>query len=222
MIKGALILGWMLLLIVDYVSAQTESRRLYIGMDLFKSLPVFFDQGYVLEPSLVYKAKSNFNVDFAVGFARIEKDILYSNMRYHNDGYYLKLGMGKLIPRTLKKYNEVTIQANLIYSDFTETGQINFEGGYYGDLEVEKVQPNRLVSIEAQPGYWLPLSNRFSLHFQVRFGFIIYESSEKHFPVYYVPGIGYVQKLGDRDTVPSSRRVTEGISVRAVYKFLRL
>ncbi len=221
--KRSLTFSCILFVLVSVTHAQTyDTRRLYFGVDVLRTFPLTFSRGFVFEPSLIYKTKDHTIIDLAVGFNDIRKDELYSNVAYANTGRYYRLGVGKFLLKSRKKFNEFNLQACLIYSDFKETGTITFEGDNYGDLVEVRTQRNKLFIVELQPNYWLPISDRISVNFQVRINYIVTNPDEKDFPVYYVPGVGNVQAWGNRDGIPNSRRVTEGISIRLVYKFLEL
>jgi hypothetical protein len=202
-------------------TAQVDHGKLYFGLDLLKSVPLVFQTGYVLEPSLVYKTKNSLIIDIAFGINDIRKDSLYRNVQYQNKGHYFKLGFGMPLLGKVRRYNEFNLTASLIYSEFTEKGRVFFKGPYYGDLMVTLQQPNQLVAFEIQPNYWLPVSERCSFNFQVRLVLLLNDVHEKYFPAYYVPGAGYIQGLGKKgDNLPESYRYTGGLAVRFVYRFL--
>ena len=218
MIKGLTFL--ILFFFTTVVAGAQNDRKLYVGLDLLKSVPIVFQKGYVFEPSLVYKTKNRLIIDCAVGFIDIHKDSLYRNAQYQNKGHYLKLGLGMAVLGKVKKYNEFNVTASFIYSEFTETGKVLFEGPYYGDWIATLQQPNQLFAFEIQPNYWLPISERFSINFQVRLVVILTAPNQKYFPAYYIPGAGYVQNMGNRrDDITGSHGYTGGIAIRFVYQF---
>ncbi|HEY9008996.1 hypothetical protein [Ohtaekwangia sp.] len=199
-----------------------DTHRFFLGVDLMRTFPLVYNRGYVFEPSLIYKTSEHTVIDLAVGFNDIRKDKLYSNVAYANTGRYYRIGIGQFVGSHRTRFNDFNLQGALIYSDFTETGTITFAGDNYGDLTEIKKQRNKLYILEFQPNYTLPISERFSFNFQVRINYVITKPDEKLFPVYYVPGAGYVQSAGDRDGIPNSNSITGGISIRVVYKFLEL
>ncbi|HEY9047490.1 MAG TPA: hypothetical protein VIN08_16405 [Ohtaekwangia sp.] len=199
-----------------------DTHRFFLGLDLMRTFPLVFNRGYVLEPSLIYKTNDHTIIDLAVGFNDIRKDELYSNVAYANTGRYYRVSIGRFVANHRTRFNEFNLQAGLIYSDFTEKGSVTFAGDNYGDLTDVKTQHNKLFILEFQPNYWLPISDKFSFNFQVRVNYIVTQPDEKYFPVYYVPGAGYVQSSGNRDGIPNSNSITGGVSIRIVYKFLEL
>ncbi len=214
----------LLLLVATLTEAQSyDTHRLYFGLDILRTFPLVFERGYVFEPSIIYKTNTHTTFDVAVGFNDIRRDELYGNMDYANTGRYYRVGVGQLLFKERKKFNDFNLQFGLIYSDFTEKGTIVFKGDNYGDLVEVKEQRNQLLVLELQPNYTLPISDRISVNFQVRINYVVSTPDEEHFPLYYVPGAGMMQIFQDDDEgVHNSNRITEGISIRLVYKFLEL
>lgn len=193
---------------------------LSIGFDILKTMPIFYSSGYVLEPSLIYTTKNGIMIDMAVGFANVKKDTLYQNSTYFNQGHYLRLGAGGMILKHPGQFRQIYLLADVVYSDFTERFKVRFrdEGNYYGDAFRTLEQSSRLVALEVQPGYRLPIGNsRFSVNFQARFSYVVTEYDEDNFPVYLIPGVGCVGTEKDR---PYNNTATVGASIRIVYKLL--
>jgi hypothetical protein len=214
----------LLLLLATLTQAQSyDTHRLYFGVDLLRTMPLVFERGYVFEPSIIYKTNTHTTFDVAVGFNDIRRDELYGNMDYANTGRYYRAGVGQFLFKERKKFNDFNLQFGLIYSDFTEKGTIILEGNNYGDLVEIKKQSNQLFVLELQPNYCLPVSDRISVNFQVRINYVVSTPKEEHFPLYYLPGAGMMQLFDDNDEgVYNSNRITQGISIRLVYKFLEL
>lgn len=213
----------LLLLLATLAQAQTyDTHRLYFGLDLLRTFPLVFERGYVFEPSIIYKTNTHTTFDVAVGFNDIRRDELYGNMDYANKGRYYRFSAGQLLFKERKKFNDFNLAFGLIYSDFTEKGTIVFKGDNYGDLVEIKKQRNQLFVLELQPNYNLPISDRISVNFQIRIDYVVRAPNEDEFPLYYVPGAGLMQIFEDNDEVHNSNRITEGISIRLVYKFLEL
>jgi hypothetical protein len=214
----------LLLLVATLTQAQSyDTHRLYFGLDLLRTFPLVFERGYVFEPSIIYKTNTHTTFDVAVGFNDIRKDELYGNMDYANTGQYYRVGVGQLLFKERRKFNDLNLQFALLYSDFTEKGTIVFKGDNYGDLVDIKKQRNQLFVLELQPNYCLPVSDRISVNFQIRINYVVSTPKEEQFPLYYVPGAGMMQIFDDNDEgVHNSNRVTQGISIRLVYKFLEL
>jgi len=202
---------------------QTPSAKFSVGFDLLKTAPVFYDRGYILEPSLLYSSRNNLLIDLAVGFADIKKDTLYKNSKYYNKGYYIRAGAGTFITKALGQYNQVYFLCDLVYSDFTEKVDIRFReagGPYYGDSFTTQRQSSHLFALEFQPGYRLPIMDSgFSFNFQLKLSCALSSPDQDYFPVYYAPGMGYVKP--SKDAVKSSS-LTVGASIRIVYKFLEI
>jgi hypothetical protein len=214
----------LLLLVTTLTQAQSyDTHRLYFGLDLLRTFPLVFERGYVFEPSIIYKTNTHTTFDVAIGFNDIRKDELYGNMDYANTGQYYRVGVGQLLFKERRKFNDLNLQFALLYSDFTEKGTIVFKGDNYGDLVDIKKQRNQLFVLELQPNYCLPVSDRISVNFQIRINYVVSTPKEEQFPLYYVPGAGMMQIFDDNDEgVHNSNRVTQGISIRLVYKFLEL
>jgi hypothetical protein len=214
----------LLLLVATLTQAQSyDTHRLYFGLDLLRTFPLVFERGYVFEPSIIYKTNTHTTFDVAIGFNDIRKDELYGNMDYANTGQYYRVGVGQLLFKERRKFNDLNLQFALLYSDFTEKGTIVFKGDNYGDLVDIKKQRNQLFILELQPNYCLPVSDRISVNFQIRINYVVSTPKEEQFPLYYVPGAGMMQIFDDNDEgVHNSNRVTQGISIRLVYKFLEL
>jgi hypothetical protein len=214
----------LLLLVATLTQAQSyDTHRLYFGLDLLRTFPLVFERGYVFEPSIIYKTNTHTTFDVAIGFNDIRKDELYGNMDYANTGQYYRVGVGQLLFKERRKFNDLNLQFALLYSDFTEKGTIVFKGDNYGDLVDIKKQRNQLFALELQPNYCLPVSDRISVNFQIRINYVVSTPKEEQFPLYYVPGAGMMQIFDDNDEgVHNSNRVTQGISIRLVYKFLEL
>jgi hypothetical protein len=214
----------LLLLVATLTQAQSyDTHRLYFGLDLLRTFPLVFERGYVFEPSIIYKTNTHTTFDVAIGFNDIRKDELYGNMDYANTGQYYRVGVGQLLFKERRKFNDLNLQFALLYSDFTEKGTIVFKGDNYGDLVDIKKQRNQLFVLELQPNYCLPVSDRISVNFQIRINYVVSTPKEEQFPLYYVPGAGMMQIFDDNDEgVHNSNRVTQGISIRLVYKFLEL
>lgn len=209
-------------MIMGYTVFGQSPAGLSVGFDVMKVIPVFFNSGYMLEPSLIYTSRSNIIIDLAAGFTNVKKDTVYNNATYFNKGYYLRLDAGGMVLKDPGRFKQYYIMAGLVYSDFTERVNARFYDGYhyYSDAFTTLEQSNRLVSLEIQPGYRLPLMNsRFSVNFQGRFSWVITEYSQEKFPVYLVPGVGYVAT--GKDNVDSSD-ISAGASIRIVYKLLAI
>jgi hypothetical protein len=206
-IKGfyALLLGCM----INFgVRSQNASESLSIGIDLFRSLPTYFQSGYTIEPSLIYKTKQDFLIDLAGGYTSINKDNLYQNIQYTNEGSYLKLGGRKVFGKNFSAGLSVG------YTSFTEKGVITYKGNLFPDVILNKDQTNAFIFMEPTIAYQVLISSHFYLIIQFRTSLGLSKMKQPAFPVYSAPGFGQFFTSTDSGNNPTA----VGFSVRLVYK----
>jgi hypothetical protein len=190
------------------VSSQNQTESLSIGIDLFRSLPTYFQSGYTIEPSLLYKTKQDFLIDIAGGYTSINKDNLYQNIGYSNEGTYFKLGGRKIFG----KYFSVGLSIG--YTSFIEKGTITYKGNFFPDFTLNKEQKNTFIFIEPTIAYEVPVSSHFSLITQFRTSFGLSKMNQPAFPAYSAPGFGQFVTSTESGNNPTA----VGFSVRLVYK----
>jgi hypothetical protein len=181
---------------------------MFVGIDLFRSLPTYFQSGYTVEPSLIYKTRRSLLLDLAGGYTNIT-DKIYRNIDYSNAGTYLRLGIRKSIG------SDFDMGASVGFSSFTENGNVLIAGSTFGDYTIERSQSNEAIFVQPEIGYKVDLSPKFSMLFQFRTIFILNRLNEEEFPVYAAPGIGYLQFFSANNT---SSPATLGFSARLLYK----
>ncbi len=189
------------------VQSQNAKERLSIGIDLFRSLPTYFQSGYTIEPSLIYKTKYDFLIDLAAGHTSIDKDAIYQNIQYACEGNYVKLGGRKIFAK------DFSIGLSVGYTTFTEKGVINYKGNLFPDFILNKNQTNSFVFVEPTLAYEVAISSKFSLITQLRTSFGLSKMSQPAFPVYSAPGFGPLITSTDSGKNP----IAVGFSVRLVY-----
>lgn len=189
------------------VRSQNVSESLSIGIDLFRSLPTYFQSGYTIEPSLIYKTKQDFLIDLAGGYTSINKDNLYQNIQYANEGKYVKLGGRKIFGKNF------SVGLSVGYTSFTEKGMITYKGNLFPDVVLNKDQMNAFIFMEPIIAYQIPISSRFYLITQFRISLGLSKMNQPAFPVYSAPGFGQFFTSTDSGNNPTSA----GFSVRLVY-----
>ena len=203
-----------LVFIVNAVSFGQTNRSVSIGIDLFRSLPTYFNSGYTLEPSLIYTANEQYSIDFSFGTTSIARTHIYENIDYRNKGFYFKLGVRKALVKNLY------LGASFGHSSFVESGNITFwQGAKAGNYIHHVSQSNQLLFFEPSLSYQWNLSERFSILPQLRMDFILSEFNNSAFPVYSAPGIGWLQLFQDSDQ--GVNRVVVAQNVRLVYKLFK-
>ncbi len=190
------------------VRSQNVSESLSIGIDLFRSLPTYFQSGYTIEPSLIFKTKQNFLIDLAGGYTSINKDNLYQNIQYANEGKYVKLGGRKVFGRNF------SVGLSMGYTSFSENGVITYKGNLFPDVILNKDQTNAFIFMEPTIAYQVLVSSHFSLIIQFRTSLGFSKMKQPAFPVYSAPGFGQFFASTDSGNNPTAI----GFSVRLVYK----
>jgi hypothetical protein len=190
------------------VSSQNVSKSLSLCIDLFRSLPTYFQAGYTLEPSLIITTKSDFLIDIAAGYSSISKDPLYQNIQYTNEGSFVKLGGRKIFEKNF------SMGLSIGYSSFMEKGVITYRGNLFPDFVLNRNQRNSFVFVEPTIAYQVPLSSHFSFIIQFRTSFGLSKMNQPEFPAYSAPGFGQFLNSADSGSNP----IGLGIATRFVYK----
>ncbi|MFN7603907.1 MAG: hypothetical protein ACK5R0_21155 [Bacteroidota bacterium] len=186
-------------------------NRYFIGVDVLRSFPSYFQKGFTFEPSFVLKNKSGYYFDLAFGITRISHSSVYSNINYHNEGEYLRFAVRKELGANFD------IGLGFGFSRFTEYGNVDFSSPTYGNYKFEMIQENRLFFVEPTINYKINLSPRFQLIPQYRVPFVLGALDEDLFPVYSAPGIGDLDFLTPKSSRKSTN-TTVAISLRLVYQ----
>jgi hypothetical protein len=195
-------------------NAQGLKPGLYVGIDLFKSLPTYFDAGYTIEPSLIYVLKNNgLKIDAVTGISDVSTKVIYGNVNYKNSGRYYKLGLRKEFGGD-KNFDG---GLSLGYTSYTETGKTVLAGNYFGSYTIENRQENKLFFMEASFSYQIRLLARLYLVPQVRWAYALSAFNTDSFPAYSAPGIGYLRPFVSDYTLQSAKG-SFGLSARLVYK----
>jgi Domain of unknown function (DUF6048) len=208
----SMIKGFCFLLLCSFINFEAQSQNakesLSVGIDLFRSLPTYFQSGYTLEPSLIYKTKYDFLIDLAVGYSSISKDAIFQNIQYTNEGSYAKLGGRKIFAKNF------SVGLSVGYTSFTEKGVITYKGNFFPDVILNKSQANAFIFIEPTIAYEIAISSKFYLITQFRTSFGLSKINQPAFPAYSAPGFGPLITSSDSGKNPTA----VGFSVRLVYK----
>jgi hypothetical protein len=197
-------------------STDSKNRHVYIGLELFKPLHwALKGNATVIEPEITYQRKNIF-YRASLGYANIQSNI-YDELDYQVIGSYFKLGMGVELDyfSNPDNKNDLILGANLIFSNYDETGDAFFEGNYFDDLHTELTQENSTRGIEAYFTFREEISQRLFFSFSSRFAYVVSKLQQEVFPVYYAPGFGIVNILGSRNT---NNRLTGGLSIKLEYQ----
>ncbi|MCX8489634.1 MAG: hypothetical protein ORN54_01045, partial [Cyclobacteriaceae bacterium] len=81
---------------MNFFCWSQSKPKVYLGLDLFRSLPTYFNSGYTLEPSIIYKINDKYGFDFSFGTTNISRTHIYNNIDYKSKGTYFKLGARKV------------------------------------------------------------------------------------------------------------------------------
>jgi len=186
--------------------SQSKPRDFYLGIDLVRSLPTYFDQGFTFEPSLVYGIKNGFTLDAAFGISDISKNEIFENIKYNCAGNYIRLGVRKELG------NQTNFDVGLAvgYSYYKETGKTTFVGKYFGDYTYEESTNDKIFFIEPSVDYKFQLLPKLFLIPQLRVPVPLTAFEKKSFKSYSAPGIGYL--------IPSPEFFFQRIAVRLLYK----
>jgi len=217
----------LIILILSYftstVYSQSDSTRndkgaVYLGLELFKPLQWGLQgNSTVIEPELTYQ-KSNVFYKASFGYANIQSTI-YDELDYQVTGSYLKLGAGVELDYFFNPDNksDLLLGANLVFSNFEETGYALFKGNYFEDFNAELTQNNSSRGLEAYFAIRKRVSNRLLFLFSARAAYIFNELKQDVFPIYYAPGFGVVNVFDDRST-SNENRMTGGLSIKLEYQ----
>jgi hypothetical protein len=206
MTKGFFLFGVLLLPLISM-----GQKSYYLGVDLLRSFPSYFQKGFTFEPSVIIKNKHDLYFDFAVGITRISHSLVYSNIDYRNEGEYVRVAVRKELG------GNFDIGLGVGFSSFTEYGKVQFFSPSYGSYSLDLVQRNQLFFIEPTINYKINLSPRFQLIPQYRVPVVLATFDEDLFPVYSAPGVGDLNFLTPKSSLKSTN-ATVALSLRLVYQ----
>ncbi len=186
--------------------SQVKKREFFIGIDLLRSLPVYFDHGFTFEPSLIYQINNGLKLDAAFAISKISKNEIFGNINYNCAGNYIRLGVRK----ELGSQTNFDVGLSLGYSYYKETGKTTFIGKYFGNYTYEESSNDKIFFIEPSINYTAQLLPKLFIISQLRIPIPISAFERKSFKSYSAPGIGYL--------IPSIDLFFQRISVRLVYK----
>ncbi len=195
-------------------TSQSFKPKISVGVDLFRSMPTYFQRGYTLEPSIIYQTNKGWIFDFAAGITSIYHSRIYTNVEYKNEGNYFRF----TVRRSLGGNFDIGLGFGL--SNFTEYGTVVFKDQVFGNYTLDLKQSNQLIFIEPSLNYKLKISSRFTLVLQYRMPIVSTSIIEQVFPVYAAPGIGDMQLMSPGESKKSSPS-TIALSVRLTYKIFK-
>ncbi|MFW5886249.1 MAG: hypothetical protein ACOCUL_00695 [Bacteroidota bacterium] len=207
------------LFIIIFSCRGQEKPPSWIGLDLLKNVPVSLRAArskqflkIIVEPVVMIPLGKKALFNLGMGYANIKKYPVYKNLDYHNEGVYLKGGMGYPIKHSSSGFI-LTMGLNLAYTIFHESGDFVFESNYFRDYRVKmtskKVQAH---GIEIYLSQILPLTGKWHLNFEERLNFfnMNYEKIND-IPVYFVPGFG---------SIVNNNHITGGFTIKILYKIM--
>lgn len=191
--------------------AQSNIPKVSVGIDLFRSFPTYFQSGYTFEPSLVSETNKGLIFDLAFGITSVANKSIYNNINaYRNDGRYFRFSVRKSIGENFY------LGIGIGHSSFAEKGEVYFPDVTFGSYNLNLNQDNSLVFIEPTLSYQFSLSPRFVFIPQFRVAFVMSPYNDEKFPVYSVPGVGYMRAYDSQ--TGSSSKFTTALSARLTYK----
>lgn len=204
----------LIILVPTLGKAQSGKPTFFFGLDLFRSVPTYFQRGFTLEPSIMVQTKGGWIYDLAVGVTKISHSRIYTNMDYRNEGNYIRVAVRRELGANFD------LGLGLGYSDFNEFGTVIFADALYGDYTLSVKQSNQIYFLEPSLSYKLKLSARFTLIPQYRMPIILSSYNEQAFPIYAAPGVGDMQLFGSADAKKSSPS-TIAVSLRITYNIFK-
>jgi hypothetical protein len=201
------------LLILPFTAKpQKDTARLSVGLDLLRSLPIYYDAGYTIEPSILLRIKNNVTFEAAFGVSEIAVKPIYNNIDYRSSGNYFRTG----VRLPFGGRPNFSVGLCLGFTNFVEVGKTIFKGNYFGDFTYEKSQQNRLFFLEPSLNYRHTIYRRLSFAMQLKLPLVLSTYNTESFPVYSAPGIGFLRFLASDADAKSNRGVL-GLSVRLLY-----
>jgi len=161
MTKALLQVG-LFVLISTWSNAQTAKPKVFLGIDLFRSFPTYFQRGYTFEPSVIFHSSKGWIFDLAAGFTNIQHSKIYANMSYRNEGNYWRFAVRKEIGVNFD------LGLGIGRSSFTEFDEVIFSDRVFGDYTLKLNQRNTLYFLEPSLSYKINLGPRFCLIPQYR------------------------------------------------------
>ncbi|SOD91660.1 hypothetical protein SAMN06269250_3576 [Spirosoma fluviale] len=179
------------LLLAPSVSFGQKSPSVLIGVDVLK--PVFSAVGpahnaYRLAEATVKIPLSTTYLSIVGGYAGLRSDTIFRNIRLHDEGYYLKVGVERIGDGGL------VLGWHGLVSSYRQSGTYFFKGTTFGDYESPIPDLSNLaIGLEGILGHQTALSPRFLLRFTGRVTTAaIFGTKDGGVPPYFVPGIGHV------------------------------
>lgn len=179
------------LLLAYSVSFGQNRPSVLIGLDVLK--PVFSvvrpsHNVYRLAEATIKIPLSTNYLSIAGGYASLQSDTIFRNMRLHDEGYYLKIGVENVGPGGL------VLGCQGLVSLYRQSGTYFFKGTTFGDYESPiPNQADAAIGVEGLLGHQMELSPRFTLRLTGRITTAaLFGPKDGGVPPYFVPGIGHV------------------------------
>jgi hypothetical protein len=168
-----------------------EKKGISIGLSLFGAYPFQYamkeknENLFYFEPDIKIPVK---NGEYAwitsIGYANFSKDLVYNNLEYKLQGFYIKTGFES----SLFEYLSSGIMACV--TRINESGNFIFEGNYFDTYKVPFERTKTIIYMEPYFTLKIPVAKRFSIEPRV-FLNLFFKSNDKYVPTYYIPGSGY-------------------------------
>ncbi|MCX6219047.1 hypothetical protein [Spirosoma sp.] len=179
------------LLLASSVSFGQNRPSALIGVDVLKPLFSVVRPGHnayrLAEATVKIPLRTNY-LSITGGYTSIQSDTIFRNMRLHDEGYYLKIGVENVGPGGL------VLGWHGLAAIYRQSGTYFFKGTTFGDYESPiSNRTNAAIGVEGLLGHQMTLSSRFSLRLTGRITTAaLFGPKDGGVPAYFVPGIGHV------------------------------
>ena len=167
----------------------TKKDYISIGLGLFQAYPFQYamkdESLFYFEPNIkVPIKKTNYLWITSIGYTLFKKDMIYNNLEYKLEGYYIKSGFES----GLFSFMSNGIMACI--TNFKESGNFIFEGNYFDSYKIPFKRTKTIFYLEPYFVLNIPVLKNFSVEPRV-FLNLFFKTNDKYVPTYYIPGSGY-------------------------------